>query len=174
MLEENGIVIAVEHNEADKEPVVWVQTQIKTTCGQCQAKDSCASGAVAKAFSPKASVLPVSGNLEVKVGDSVVIAIEEQFVVRSALYVYILPIAGFMAFAGLGPVLLSGNGLLTLPQPVADLIQAGFAFFGGWLGFLLARRRLAPGTGDRHCRHSERVRLLAVNRQQIPITFDVE
>ena len=45
MLEENGTVIDIEDG------VVWVQTQIKTTCGQCQAKDNCGAGAIAKAFS---------------------------------------------------------------------------------------------------------------------------
>ena len=102
MLEENGIVVAVEPG------VAWVETQIKTTCGQCQAKDNCGTGSVAKAFSPKPNVIKayVDSNfdLEVKVGDSVVIGIEQQFIVRSAFYVYILPIIGFVLFAGLAEV----------------------------------------------------------------------
>jgi sigma-E factor negative regulatory protein RseC len=181
MLEESGTVVAVD------EQTVWVQTQIKTTCGQCQAKDNCGTGAVAKAFSPKTNVIaatiPAEQDWQIEVGDSVTIGIEENFVLLSAFYVYILPIAGFMVFAGLGEVLFSGSVLLTGFGFFTDLFLALWAFFGGWLGYLLARKRLGTPSGEDHepvgeehpyrkkCLNNNHVRLLAVNNQHIPISL---
>lgn len=175
MLEENGTVVAVE------EGLVWVQTEIKTTCGQCHAKDNCGTGAIAKAFSPKPNVIAahsdLQADLQVKVGDSVVIGIDQHFIIRSAFYVYILPILGFMLFAGLSTLVLGEQGIFAGQGLWSELISVLFSFFGGWLGYLLARHLLGE-TGQTQaadkCRNNRQVRLIAVKHQQIPITFHPE
>jgi sigma-E factor negative regulatory protein RseC len=155
MLEEKGKVISIEDD------LVWVQTQIKTTCGTCKAKDSCGTSAVAKAFSPKPNVISVYTDMSVKVGDNVVLGIDEGFVVQSSFYVYILPILGFMLFAWLGEQVFESATLQS------ELITVLLAFFGGWLGYLLARRKLANVA----CRNNDNILLLSVEEDQIPITI---
>ncbi|MCJ8268628.1 MAG: SoxR reducing system RseC family protein [Psychrosphaera sp.] len=155
MLEEKGKIISIEDD------LVWVQTQIKTTCGSCKAKDNCGISAIAKAFSPKPNVISVHTDMTVKVGDNVVLGIDEGFVVLSSFYVYILPILGFMLFALLGEQMFESENLL------GELINVVLAFFGGWLGYLLARRKLAKVA----CRNNDNVLLLSVDEDQIPITL---
>jgi sigma-E factor negative regulatory protein RseC len=156
MLEEKGIVVSVEGG------LIWVQTQIKTTCGSCKAKDNCGTSSIAKAFSPKPNVISVKSDRTVTVGDTVVIGIDENFVVLSAFYVYILPIFGFMLFAWLGQQLFDEAQLLE------ELINVVLAFFGGWLGYLLARKKL----GHEACLSNHNIHLLSVDNHQIPITID--
>ena len=92
MLEEKATVVEIE------DQILWLQTQVKTTCGTCQAKENCGTSAVAKAFSPKPNVIGVAYNratdLAVNVGDTVTIGVAEDFVVKSAVYVYMMPIVG--------------------------------------------------------------------------------
>lgn len=196
MLEETGIVVGVEEGQSGQSGLVWVQTEIKTTCGKCQARDNCSTGAVARTFSPKPNVIGAmaTDGLEVKVGDSVVIAIDENFVVLSAFYVYMLPIIGFMLFAGLTPLLFTGSSILSGFGLFSDFLSALFSFLGGWLGYLLARHKLRqtePGStsgtnsgansgidSDKPCRNdfkngpvTAKIRVISVNSSHIPITF---
>lgn len=156
MLEEKGTVVSIEDG------LVWVQTEIKTTCGSCKAKDNCGTSSIAKAFSPKPNVISVRTDTTVHVGDTVVIGIDQDFVVLSSFYVYILPILGFMLFAFGGELLIETDSL------PGELSMVVLAFFGGWLGYLLARKKLSEVA----CRNNNNVRLLSVDNDHIPITFD--
>ena len=153
MLEEKGTVVSLENG------LIWVQTQVKTTCGSCKAKDNCATSSIAKAFSPKPNVISVKSDLPVEIGDSVVLGVEQNFVVLSAFYVYILPIVGFMLFAWMGEFLFGNTQLL------GELTTVVLAFFGGWLGYLIARKRLSSVA----CSHNDHIQLLSVLSDQIPI-----
>jgi sigma-E factor negative regulatory protein RseC len=153
MLEEKGIVVSLE------EGLVWVQTEIKTTCGSCKAKDNCGTSTIAKAFSPKPNVICVKSELPVKVGDTVVIGIDQDFVILSAFHVYILPIAGFMIFAWLGEILLGST------QLSGELATVVLAFLGGWLGYIIARKKLSSVA----CRSTANIQLLSVQNNHIPI-----
>lgn len=152
MLEEKGVVVAIEDD------LIWVQTEIKTTCGSCQAKDNCATSSIAQAFSNKPNLISVKSDLAVNVGDTVVIGIEDGFVVQSAFYVYIFPIVGFMLMAFIAEQLVGING------NTGELIRVLIAFFGGWLGYWLARRKLTL----RSCQQNTGVRLLNVS---IPVSI---
>ncbi len=90
MIEEVATVIAIEPGG------VWVKTQLKSTCGACQQQDSCTSGLVAKAFTPKEPRLFVNTDLEVLIGQQIRIGLHEDALTQSALRVYLLPLLVFM------------------------------------------------------------------------------
>jgi sigma-E factor negative regulatory protein RseC len=95
MIEEIATVIGVE---ADG---VWVKTQAKTTCGACQQQDSCTSGVVAKALTPKEPRLFIPTAVEVLPGQQVRIGLHETALTQAALRVYLVPIVAFMLAMGL-------------------------------------------------------------------------
>ncbi len=96
MIEEIATVIGVE---ADG---VWVKTQAKTTCGACQQQDSCTSGVVAKALTPKEPRLFIPTAVAVLPGQQVRIGLHETALTQAALRVYLVPLIAFMVtMAGL-------------------------------------------------------------------------
>ena len=137
MLTEKATVIEV------KDSTLWLQTQVKTTCGSCQHKDSCGTSAVAKAFSPKPNVIGVPYDSskfgEVSAGDKALIGVQEGFIVRSAAYVYLMPIVGFLLMALLAESLISAD-IIALTGNGAEAFRALFAFAGGFMGYGLARK----------------------------------
>jgi len=69
-----------------------VETQVKTTCGQCAAKNNCGTSSIAKAFSNKSTFFSVETNAALKTGDVIKVGIPENDLVSAAFYVYIAPI----------------------------------------------------------------------------------
>lgn len=94
MIEEQGRVVAIEHG------AVWIEVLGKTACSGCTASVGCGQrlleglGAGRQCKRIRAlSVMPL------KVGDSVVVGIREDFLLRSTLAVYLLPLLGLFISA---------------------------------------------------------------------------
>ncbi|WP_412971156.1 SoxR reducing system RseC family protein [Glaciecola sp. MF2-115] len=86
MIEETGIVKKVAGTD------VWIETQIKTTCGSCQVSKNCGTSVVAKAFTAKPELLKLSTPHLLKVGQSVKLGIPEEQLIGASSLVYLLPI----------------------------------------------------------------------------------
>lgn len=86
MIEEIGTVTAVEDGH------IWVETQIKSTCGACAANDNCGTGVVAKAFAPKKDVLMLPCSEHAEIGQQVKIGIPENHLLSASALVYMLPL----------------------------------------------------------------------------------
>ena len=123
MIEEIATVIGVE---ADG---VWVKTQAKTTCGACQQQDSCTSGVVAKALTPKEPRLFIPTAVAVLPGQQVRIGLHETALTQAALRVYLVPIVAFMLAMGLLVQMGANEGV----QLLGGLLGSG-------LSLLLVRR----------------------------------
>jgi sigma-E factor negative regulatory protein RseC len=86
MIEETGIVKKVDGTD------VWIETQVKTTCGSCQVSTNCGTSVVAKAFTAKPELLKLSSPHVLKVGQSVKLGIPEEQLIGASSLVYLLPI----------------------------------------------------------------------------------
>lgn len=156
VLEEKGVVVDIT------EGLVWVQTEIKTTCGTCKAKDNCSTSSIAKAFSPKPNVISIESDMAVKVGDTVIIGIEEAFVLRSSFYVYLLPLFCFILMAAFTEVVFASD------DKIFELLSVFLAFSAGGLGFAWAKKRLSR----LGCKENGNVRLLKIDPHSIPIKLN--
>lgn len=94
MIEEQGRVMAIEHG------AVWIEVLGKTACSGCTASVGCGQGLLEGLGAGRQckriralSVMPL------KVGDSVVVGIREDFLLRSTLAVYLLPLLGLFISA---------------------------------------------------------------------------
>ena len=116
MLETQGRVVAVEAGLA------WVESERTGGCGSCASKGACGSQLFGEALTPPPSSLILAQDpLGVHVGDKVLLGIAEEGVLRAALLMYGLPIAGLL----LG---------LIVAQPLGD----GWAMIAGAAGLGLA------------------------------------
>jgi len=122
MIEERAVVTLLH------EGTITVESFIKSSCSQCQQIDNCGNGQVAKALPQKKLSLTLPTNESFKVGDEVIIAIPEQFLLKSAWQVYIWPLLGLISFAGIGQYFMIQQWFNH------ELMVIAFSAIGGYLG----------------------------------------
>ncbi|WXL24531.1 SoxR reducing system RseC family protein [Ectopseudomonas mendocina] len=94
MIEERGRVVALEPG------AVWVETRRQSTCGSCSAKAGCGHGVLQQlGFRERYARVRALSDLDLQLGDSVVIGVREDTLVRGSLMVYLLPLLGLFAAA---------------------------------------------------------------------------
>ncbi|GHD40024.1 positive regulator of sigma(E), RseC/MucC [Marinobacter persicus] len=102
MITETGKVVAIDGGYA------WVQTIRTSACQSCSARSGCGQRALASVTGGRANRVRVSNSAGARVGDDVVLGIDEQALLRASLWVYGVPllalvvgcIAGFRGFGG--------------------------------------------------------------------------
>ncbi|PKM26427.1 MAG: transcriptional regulator [Gammaproteobacteria bacterium HGW-Gammaproteobacteria-13] len=118
MIEEQGRVVAVEPG------AVWVETLRKSTCSSCSVKAGCGQGLLDQlGAGGRRGYVRALSDLQLSVGDAVIIGVREDLLVRGSLLVYLLPLLGLFAAA----VLAEQAGL---SEP--------WVIFSALLGFLFA------------------------------------
>ena len=110
MIEEIGVIFAIEHH--DSQQVVLVETQIKSTCGSCEAQSNCGTGAIAKVFATKRETLRFRLNDIVEVGQKVSLGIPEENLLKASAMVYCLPLFTLVLSALLGQTIFPLVGLM--------------------------------------------------------------
>ena len=109
MIEEQGRVVALEPG------AVWVETLRKSTCSSCSANAACGQGLMDRlGVGRQRGYVRALSQMQLAVGDTVIIGVREDLLVRSSLLVYLLPLLGLFAAA------LLANGL-GLSEPLVIL-----------------------------------------------------
>ena len=98
MITENAIVVSIENNQT------WIETQRKSACGQCSANKGCGTSVLSKVIGNKLSRIKAINNIDAKVGDEVIIGLNEQSLLKGAFMVYMLPLGLLFLFAFVGQV----------------------------------------------------------------------
>ena len=139
MLEEFGVVVEVNGQFA------LVQIQRNSSCGQCTANQSCGTASLATVLGQKYTKVKVINHVAAKVGDKVVIGLEEQALLKSALALYLLPLLCMFAAA-------MGYELLTSTTPwFHHEILTVLAGLMGLMGGLIGVKRLTLKMSENKC-----------------------
>lgn len=69
---------------------IFIKSLQTSACGQCQQQGSCGTALYAR-FLPRRE-MALHSNLKLKVGDRIVISIEENHLLRASLFIYLLPL----------------------------------------------------------------------------------
>ncbi len=120
MIEELAVVVKIDNQQ------VWVESGQTSGCGGCQQKASCTTNAIGSVLKKKS--VPVDCDIQLKTGDEVVVAIDENLLLRASLLLYLMPLITLFTGAGIADWMLPDNG------QYADLWIAGSAL----LSFLLS------------------------------------
>ncbi|KPQ28849.1 MAG: sigma-E factor negative regulatory protein RseC [Marinobacter excellens HL-55] len=110
MITETGKVVGLSDGNA------WVQTIRVSACESCSARSGCGQRALAKVSGGRANQVLLANTVGAKVGDEVVIGIDEQSLLHASLAVYGAPlllmllasIAGHRWFGGSDAAAISG------------------------------------------------------------------
>ena len=120
MIEEVAVVVKIENHQ------VWVESGQNSACGGCQQKTSCTTNAISSVLKKKS--VPVDCDIQLKTGDQVMVAIDENLLLRASLLLYLLPLIALFTGAGMADSLLMEDTVNT------ELWIAGSAI----LSFLLS------------------------------------
>jgi len=127
MLEESAIVVKIEQGQT------WVVGTQNSGCAGCAQKTSCSATALASVLKKKP--IPVDSELNLQIGDTVIVAIEESDLLRAAFSLYFTPLIALFMGAGIA------DSLIDHATAYADLWIAVSALTG--LAFaLLAMRKI--------------------------------
>ena len=124
MIEEQALVIFKEDDQ------VSVEIMRTKPCGLCGKTQGCGNSIWGKIFSHKRNKLSIKNNIGAKVGDRVMLTIEENYLLRSSLLLYGLP----LLFLFIGMVFMD-----TITQKNSDLWVLVGAIFGMLSGLILVK-----------------------------------
>lgn len=127
MIEEQAEVIEV------KGGVLILQAQTQSACGSCVANKGCGTSLLSKVVGRKFTRIQADNSINADVGDTVVVAIPEDAMLKGSLVMYLIPVLGMFVVA------LLADYLLAPAVQYRDLVIAATAFSGLMGGALVAR-----------------------------------
>lgn len=141
MIEETAQVISTEGE------FVWVETQRQSTCGGCAANQACGTATLAKVLGNRRTRVRAINRDGARVGDRVVVGIDESALIRGSLAVYAVPLLGLLVGAVLGGLLserlLIDGESLTLGLGIAGLL-GGLVWLRGFTRRIRSDSRYQP------------------------------
>ncbi len=96
MIEQYAIILATESQtepKTDSPPMATIEVVRKTACGLCGQTSGCGNAFWGKLFAHKASSFKAQNHINATVGQSVIVGIDETAVMKSALILYLVPLA---------------------------------------------------------------------------------
>lgn len=127
MIEEKGQVTAVDGTH------VWVLAERESGCGACLATSGCGISVLAKALGGRSVQVRVVNSVNAKIGDSVLVGVPDEFLLKGSFAVYATPLASMILFSILG------RSLAQDPQ-ISELLSIILGGLGLAAGFLWLRR----------------------------------
>ena len=119
MIEQQATIIEVDGN------TVWLQAERESTCSNCQVKQGCGTGLLAKHVGKKFSKISVHKTTDMALGEVVTLVIPEQALLQGAALMYLLPLTLLFLFS----IITRSFGLGEGTQILAGLtgLATGFA-----------------------------------------------
>ena len=118
MITETGTVVAVDGN------MIEIEVKQASACGTCSAKSGCGTSLVASLFPQRQRRLRFPNDIDAKIGETVILSIEEKQVVSGSMLLYLYPLIGLIVGALLFDSFANSMGM---PQEL-------FQIAGGLLG----------------------------------------
>ncbi|MDP2152502.1 MAG: SoxR reducing system RseC family protein [Methylotenera sp.] len=125
MIEEYAVVIQC------KQDVAELEIERRTACGICGQKRGCGNATWGKLLGHKTHKFVAHNAIKAKVGDAVVVGIDEHVALRSVFFLYVVPLLSLVIFSVMAEVLFQ-NQLYVVVSAILGLI----------IGFVWVKARL--------------------------------
>lgn len=112
-----------------------VETRRNTACGDCHASTACGMSLLSKFFGYRTVSLRALNPIDARLGDEVVVGLEESALTRASVIFYLVPILLLILFAVVGQLLAESYGFVS-----AEPGSAVGGLLGLLMGLVLARR----------------------------------
>lgn len=131
----------------DEDGFAWVETRRKAVCDSCSVQKGCGTSVLARLFGRRMARVRVRNTLDARVGDEVIVGIEDGLLVRSSVAAYLMPLIWML----LGAI---GGGMIAeaLQWPAVEGVSAVGGLLGLAAGFASLRRyaRISAAAGTGH------------------------
>ncbi len=127
MIEEQAQVIEIKGNR------LFLQAQTQSSCGSCSVSKGCGTSLLAKVVGRKFTHFQAENNINAKVGDTVIVGINEDALLKGSVMMYALPVAAMLFFA------LLADYFLGAVSQYRDLMIAATSIMGLILGSLISK-----------------------------------
>lgn len=129
MITESAIVVSIDNDQT------WIETQRKSTCGQCSASKGCGTSVLSKVVGNKLSKMKAINNIKAQVGDEVIVGLTEQSLLKGAFMAYLSPLLYLFLFSFMGQFISSELQFVN-----NEFLTIAFAIFGFYLGMRKLKR----------------------------------
>lgn len=127
MIEETAQVVELKGSQ------LVLQAQTKSSCGSCAASKGCGTSVLSKVVGRKFTRFLAENSIDAEIGDTVVVGISEDALLKGSLVMYIIPVMGMLVIA------LVANQLLGATVEYRDLLLAASGGFGFLAGALVSK-----------------------------------
>ena len=93
MIEERAVILSLESETSAADSTATLEIERKIACGLCGQTRGCGNSIWGKLFAHQSTAFKAQNLINAKVGDSVIVGINEKALLKSALLLYILPLA---------------------------------------------------------------------------------
>lgn len=127
MIEERAIILSLDNQSDDATATLEIER--KTACGLCGQTRGCGNSIWGKLFAHQSTAFKAQNSIHAKVGDSVIVGINEKALLKSALLLYIVPLVTLLIGAILATQIKASDGSAMLGALVGLLL--GFLWVKG-------------------------------------------
>jgi sigma-E factor negative regulatory protein RseC len=94
MIEERALILSLDKLSGDSSSssTATLEIERKTACGLCGQTRGCGNSIWGKLFAHRSTAFKAQNRINAKVGDSVIVGINEKALLKSALLLYIVPL----------------------------------------------------------------------------------
>ncbi len=94
MIEERAVILSLDSTVSTSEnSTATLEIERKTACGLCGQTRGCGNSIWGKLFAHQSTAFKAQNRISAKVGDSVIVGINESALLKSALLLYLLPLS---------------------------------------------------------------------------------
>ena len=92
MIEERAVILSLQSEPSQTQTTATLEIERKTACGLCGQTRGCGNSIWGRLFGHQTTAFKAQNRINAKVGDSVIVGINEKALLKSALLLYILPL----------------------------------------------------------------------------------
>lgn len=129
MIEERAVILSLESQTSAADSTATLEIERKIACGLCGQTRGCGNSIWGKLFAHQSTAFKAQNRINAKVGDSVIVGINESALLKSALLLYILPLVTMLIGAILATQIYDTNGYAMLGALVGLVL--GFVWVKG-------------------------------------------
>ena len=129
MIEERAVILSLDSETSLSDSTATLEIERKIACGLCGQTRGCGNSIWGKLFAHQSTAFKAQNRINAKVGDSVIVGINESALLKSALMLYILPLASMLIGTILATQLQDTNGYAMLGALLGLVL--GFAWVKG-------------------------------------------
>ena len=129
MIEERAVILSLESEPSAVDSTATLEIERKIACGLCGQTRGCGNSIWGKLFAHQSTAFKAQNRINAKVGDSVIVGINESALLKSALLLYILPLVTMLIGAILATQIHNTNGYAMLGALVGLVL--GFVWVKG-------------------------------------------